>query len=139
MISIIIPGEPVPQARPRAARIGNGVRFYNTPAVENYKKAVQQYARLAMRSRPPLTGALALEIKIFRGIPKSWSAAKKAAALRGEIQPIQKPDLSNYIKLLEDALNGIAWEDDSQIVLYQDCSKNFGATPQVEIHIKEVL
>lgn len=139
MISIIIPGEPVPQARPRAARIGNSVRFYNTFAVEAYKETVQQCAILAMRGKPPLTGAVALEIKIFRSIPKSWSAAKKAAALRGEIKPTQKPDLSNYIKLLEDALNGIVWKDDSQIVLYKDCSKNFGATPQVEIHVKEVL
>ena len=47
--------------------------------------------------------------------PKSFSKKKTARALDGLIQPTTKPDLDNVAKTVLDALNGVAWRDDSEI------------------------
>ena len=51
---------------------------------------------------------------MFFKIPSSWTKAKKAAALRGEISP-SKPDCDNVAKIILDSLNRLAWEDDSKV------------------------
>lgn len=58
-------------------------------------------------------------------IPKSWPRAKKAEALAGKLPP-GKPDIDNILKVVLDGLNGIAYEDDKQVVLTQ-CKKFYTA------------
>lgn len=57
--------------------------------------------------------------------------------LNGEILPTKKPDSDNIIKIILDALNGIAYHDDSQI-----CSihfeKKYAEIPVTKITIKEI-
>ena len=36
--------------------------------------------------------------------------------LNGELRPTKKPDCDNIAKVILDALNGIAYHDDSQVV-----------------------
>lgn len=48
--------------------------------------------------------------------PKSTSKKKQAQMLNGEILPLKKPDNDNVVKAVCDALNGIAYHDDSQVV-----------------------
>lgn len=48
--------------------------------------------------------------------PKSASKKKRELMLKGEILPTKKPDADNIAKVVLDALNGIAYHDDSQIV-----------------------
>ena len=55
----------------------------------------------------PLTVTM---VAIF-AIPASWSKRRKAAAM----WHTGKPDADNLVKCM-DALNGIAWHDDSQVV-----------------------
>lgn len=57
----------------------------------------------------PYKGALKITAMFNRQKPKK---PKKG----GEHHPISRPDLSNYLKAIEDALNTIVWEDDAQIV-----------------------
>ena len=61
-------------------------------------------------------------------IPKSWPKAKKQAAMIGEIQHTGKPDADNVLKTVGDALNGIVWKDDSQIVS-ASINKRYGVQP----------
>lgn len=49
-------------------------------------------------------------------IPKSWAKRKREQAAEGDICPMTKPDLDNVVKIALDALNGVAWEDDKQVV-----------------------
>jgi Holliday junction resolvase RusA-like endonuclease len=49
----------------------------------------------------------------------------------------QKPDLSNLIKLVEDAGNGILWVDDSQIIQLQ-CEKFWAEFEGIEITVEVV-
>jgi Holliday junction resolvase RusA-like endonuclease len=75
-----------------------------------------------------------MKVDIYRGIPKSWTKKKQEQALLGIVKPTNKPDCSNYLKGIEDALNGIAYIDDSQIVLVH-VTKQYALEPRAEIRI----
>ena len=135
-IKLIIPGEPVAQGRPRFTKQGHA---YDPPKSAHYKQYIIAVAKAAMRGKQPLSGTLGLSVRIYRSIPASWPKHKKAAALSGEIRPTSKPDTSNYIKGIEDALNGICWEDDSAIVDYlPPFGKWYSAEPRIEVEVVKI-
>ena len=55
----------------------------------------------------------------------------------GKIRPTKKPDCDNCIKSITDALNGIAYIDDSQIVSIE-CEKWYSDRPRAEVMIDYV-
>ncbi len=66
------------------------------------------------------------------------SKKRAVAAERGEIRPTTKPDLDNYLKAIKDALKGICWRDDSQVVAYREpFGKYYSAKPRVEVDVLE--
>ena len=65
-----------------------------------------------------------VDIRAFYPIPKTWSKKKKQAAASGELRPTTKPDCDNVIKVVLDALNGVAYYDDKQVVCVS-CSKYY--------------
>lgn len=58
---------------------------------------------------------------------------ERCEALAGVIQKTSRPDLENSIKGAQDAMQSIAYRDDSQIVSYGACSKVYGERPRLEI------
>lgn len=64
----------------------------------------------------PTVHPVRTRLRIDVAIPASWSKKRQAAALCGDVLPGKKPDLDNVVKLVNDALNGIVWKDDAQIV-----------------------
>lgn len=55
-------------------------------------------------------------INIFFGIPKSYTNKRREDILKGEEQPLKKPDIDNVIKSVLDGCNGVIYEDDSQVI-----------------------
>lgn len=107
MVTFKIPGKPVPKARPRLGRHGT----YTPQATVQAEKAVQWVAGPLFKE--PMVGPVELIVVAKFAPPKSWSKKKTAAHIG---QPhLQKPDFDNIAKLVSDALNGIAYKDDSQI------------------------
>ena len=138
-INIVIEGEPVAQGRPRYTTKGGYARAYDPAKSRRWKQYVASIALQAMRGNPPMEGALSLSVVVYRSIPKSWSKVKKAKAVSGEIRPITRPDLDNYVKGLKDALSGIVYKDDAQIVDYHEpFGKFYSDKPRVEIEVKKV-
>lgn len=43
------------------------------------------------------------------------SKKKRLDMLEGRILPLKKPDTDNIVKVVSDALNGVAYHDDTQI------------------------
>jgi len=137
LIEFTIPGNPVSQGRPRAAKRGNKVIMYDPKESREYKEYVALIAR-QHAPKKPIEGALSVNIKIYRQIPKSTTKKDRALFLAGIKRPIVKSDTSNYVKGIEDALNGIIYKDDSQIVdLY--AAKYYSDNPRVEISVKEIF
>ena len=52
----------------------------------------------------------------------------------GYIRPAKKPDIDNVIKSILDALNGVAYHDDTQVVAVF-AEKYYSDTPRVEVEI----
>lgn len=49
--------------------------------------------------------------------PKSISKKRRSAMLEGREFHLKKPDADNILKVVADALNGVAYHDDKQIAL----------------------
>lgn len=91
-----------------------------------------------MHQKKPLDGPISALIKIYRQIPKSTSKKDRQAISQGTKRPLTKPDATNYAKGIEDALNGIIYKDDSQIVDLQ-IQKYYSDNPRVELTFKELV
>lgn len=136
MIKITIPIEPVEQARPRAVRMRRGVRLYDPAKVRNYKNRLATLVG-SKYQRNPLTGPLDVRLRFYRHIQASITKKERALRLSGAHRPTVKPDTDNYIKSTLDALNGLLWSDDNQIVDLS-ASKFYSDSPRVEIEVKEL-
>jgi Holliday junction resolvase RusA-like endonuclease len=112
-----------------------GHAYYDEKTKE-YRERVRQCAIVAQAGREPLTGALAMFVDCVLPIPASWPAHKKQAALHGQWH-VLRPDSSNIIKGIEDSLNGIVYEDDSQISLLVG-AKSYGTEPEAKVTIYQL-
>lgn len=126
-ISFFVPGPTVPYARSG----GNGrIRF--TPAPQrNFMNLVKTAAADAMADQPLLTGPLALTLRADFVRPASWSRKKAAAT----VWRTSKPDISNIVKIVEDAMNGVVFADDSQIVQIT-AQKRYAEKPGIVVTVQ---
>ena len=105
MASVWIKIRPKAAPRPRFSRNGT----YNPAEYTNYKKAIALIAKTKFEKKDtPIT----MKIEFFFKVPKSWSKAKK----ENIPHHTSKPDVDNLVKSVKDALNGVAYKDDSQVV-----------------------
>lgn len=68
--------------------------------------------------------------------PKSASKANQRKMLEGEILPLKKPDMDNIVKVVADALNGVAYHDDTQVA-YVAAKKCYSAMEGLDITVEE--
>ena len=114
-ISFNIPGEPQGKGRPRFSTRGGFVKTYtpeNTASYENFAKVcyLNEFHDFKIKVE------IEAEIYAYFSIPKNFSKKKRQLASYGEIRPAKKPDCDNIAKIILDSLNGIAYEDDKQII-----------------------
>lgn len=131
--------EPVEQARPRATRFGKGIRLYDPKKVTVFKRQLGMLARQQMLDRglEPYDGPLEVCMEFYRPVQESISKKERSRRLSGVHRPTVKPDLSNYIKALEDGLNGIIWIDDNRIVQIV-AEKKYSDRPRIVIEVNKV-
>ena len=106
--NFIVTGDPAPQPRHRATNRGGHVRMYipkNHP-VNQWKNNVKDFCNKLFDS--PLEGALSVEMDFVIKRPKSLPKKQNFH--------IKKPDIDNLIKSTLDAMNGIVFKDDKQVV-----------------------
>lgn len=133
----VVLGDPVAQGRPRFSRQGGFVKAYDPAKSRDYKS----YVRLiAAQNAPdsPVEGAIEFSLRIYRAIPKGMPKYKREAAKAGTLRPVTKPDVSNVLKGVEDALKGVWYKDDSQIVGFGVLGKWYDERPRIEIMMREL-
>lgn len=68
-------------------------------------------------------------------IPKSTTKKDRARIQAGQLHPTKKPDADNIAKIICDALNGVAWGDDTQVVELTVGKRYTQDAPQVIVGI----
>lgn len=137
ILRFTIPGEPTGKARPKFSTFNGHVRAITpkqTVSYENYVKLAygQVYpGRAPFEKNVPLL----VKIKAYFKMPASVSKKKRQAMLEDRIKPTKKPDTDNIAKSVLDALNGIAYYDDTQVVTLT-VDKLYSDTPRVEVEIE---
>lgn len=99
--TITVHADPVPWARARQ----QGRRFFTDPRVAGAKSMIRFLAKNAAVKMAPRGTPVALTCTFTFTHPpssKNWNH-------------VVKPDLDNLVKLVMDALTGVAWEDDVQV------------------------
>ena len=136
MIFFKVMGEPVGKGRPRLTTRGGYAHAYTPKKTSDYEEKLK-FAFMAgnCESVPVYDKGIPLKVKMVMafGIPKSFSKKKREEALLGLIVPTRKPDVDNVIKQL-DALNGLAFYDDSQITEIT-AEKIYAEEPYLEVRI----
>lgn len=132
MKQLTIDGVPVAKGRPRLGRYGTYTPK-KTQEYEEYVKAcwVSKYGAIQPAEQP-----LEVNIVFYMPIPKSYSKKQKVEILSGRLKHTKKPDIDNLIKSVLDALNGLAYADDSQIIKVT-AVKRYAETGSTELTIKE--
>ena len=112
-IRFVLAGEPRGKGRHRHTRNG---RTYTDKKTLDYEADCARACKSVMAGTKPLEGPVYLMVYAYLKIPKSASKARRAAMLSGAERPTKKPDFDNIGKIVSDALNGIAYIDDAQVV-----------------------
>lgn len=133
MKQLTIDGVPVAKGRPRFGRYGT----YTPKKTQEYEEYVKMCWLAKYGSVQPLQQSLEVNIAFYLPIPKSVNKKQRAEMLDGKIKHTKKPDIDNLIKSVLDALNGIAYSDDSKIIKVA-AEKQYSEKPRTEIQISEV-
>jgi len=147
-IQFTIYGEPVPQGSKKAVPIYKGGqpvmkdgRTLTRVVSDNPKLGQwrQQAAETARRhyTGEPISGAVVLTLVFVRPRPRShYGSGKNANKLKpsAPAHPTSRPDTLKLARAIEDALTGVVWRDDSQIVSHL-LRKCYGAAHMVIVGV----
>lgn len=134
---IVIYGEVKGKGRPRFRNAGRFVQTYTPKETASYENLVkveyqEQDGKFYDKGIP-----LKVDIKAYFEIPKSVSKKKYQDMFNGIIRPTKKPDADNIAKIILDALNKVAFADDTQVVDLR-VRKYYSERSRVEFEIEEI-
>jgi Holliday junction resolvase RusA-like endonuclease len=108
------------------------------PKAKSWQQEVRLVAIAATNGLPLLTDAVNVSFTFYRQRPKShYGTGRNAHVLKGSAPPFptQKPDALKYARSTEDALTGIVYRDDAQVVDL-DVHKRYGVPERCEITVR---
>ncbi len=130
-------GDPRGQGRPRTAVIkGHAVVYDSKEDRENKGNIRAQVASQAPhcfeKGKP-----LRLSISAFFGRPQSHFRTNGQVKDSAPVFHTSRPDADNVMKAVKDALKGVCWHDDAQIV-EERIGKVYGDNPKMIITVGEM-
>lgn len=134
MVEFMVLGAPQGKERPRAAKLRDRTIVYTPKKTKDYEREIATAYRTQCRGM--FSGAVAIEIHAYYEIPKSASRKRVLDMVSDRERPTKKPDGDNIAKAVCDALNGVAYKDDSQVVDLT-VRKYYSKFPHVQVFISE--
>lgn len=133
-------GRPQGKARPRFTRMGKYVRTYTPQKTVDYERLVRQsfLTQLGKKSRIDEEN-INLSVKIIAHFKPNKSESKKKAKylVENKIGFNKKPDCDNIAKVILDALNGVAFNDDNNVTELE-VIKFYDIEDKVEVEIERL-
>lgn len=142
-VSFTVIGKPEPAGSKRAFRHNGTGRMVVVDAnrkAKPWQVAVARAGAEAMDGGPLLSSAVELRLTFFSPRPKGhYGTGRNAGTLRSSApsHPTGRPDVLKLARGVEDALTGVCWRDDAQIV-DEHLHKHYGEPPRVEVRIAAV-
>ncbi len=129
-------GEPKGKQRAKTYRHGNFTKTVTPEQTVVYENLIAlEYRRQCKDFHFEDKEMLAITIEAHFSIPKSVSKKNRALMIEKALRPVKKPDGDNIIKVVCDALNGLAYHDDAQIV-DMVVRKYYAESPKLVISIR---
>jgi Holliday junction resolvase RusA-like endonuclease len=132
-----VEGDPKGKGRPRFSRFGKFTRVYTDKQTLDYEAVIKFFAAQAMGSTDLLETPVSVFLYIRHAVPQSYSKKRTEACLNGFEQPCKKPDIDNIAKTYLDAMNGVIFKDDTQVIDLH-VKKVYSAVPGVDVMVMEV-
>lgn len=132
-----VEGDPKGKGRPRFTRAGKFTRVYTDKQTLDYESLIKSFAMEAMGSTDPLETAVSVFLYVRLAVPQSYSKKRTEACLSGLEQPCKKPDIDNIAKTYLDAMNGVIFKDDTQVIDLH-VKKVYSAVTGVNVMVMEV-
>lgn len=108
-----IAGTPQGKGRPRFTKSG---RAYTPAKTVKYERQIVEAYKAAIESEYFGDAPIEVTIHAFFDLPKSTTKKRRQEIISKNEMVKKKPDADNIAKVVCDALNGIAYKDDAQIV-----------------------
>lgn len=134
-IEFTVLGEPFGKQRPRHSRVSGTT--YTPRETKLHEQLIQWEYRKQCRDKFPEGSQIRIIITAIMSIPKGTAKYRKADMLSGKIRPTKKPDWDNIGKLVCDALNGIAYDDD-KCVCEAIVQKYYGCEPRIIVRLEDI-
>ena len=129
---IVVEGKIKGKARPRVYN-GRAITPKDTINYENWVKLCYQ-----QQGGKHLEGPIRARVIAYYKVPKSYTKKRVQAIREGLNYPCKTPDIDNFIKIILDSLNGIAYSDDKQVVEITAIKRWTEGTERVEFELEEL-
>lgn len=115
---VAVPGLPVPQGSVTAMMSKAGRPFVKSvkPSLAQYRADVREEVRRRMAVDGPLPGPMSIRIEFLFPRPKAHYNARGGLTPRAPAHPAKRPDVDKLARAVLDALTGLVWADDAQVV-----------------------
>ena len=133
---VTILGRPQGKQRVRVVKCNGRIHSYTPKETINYEQEIKTTYK-ALNNPNFGSKPVSLYILATYPIPKNFPKKKKEMCLEEEIYPCVKPDMDNVVKIVSDALNGVAYCDDKQVVQVL-ARKVYGLEAKLEILVEEL-
>ena len=134
--TIIVPGIPRPSGSKRAFIVGGRARIApDNPEQRNWQRLVTECAVEVWGERQVILGPVFLCATFW--FPRPKGHYRRDGSVRPDASDYcrTKPDLDKLLRAVGDALSGIVWRDDSQVVHVRAVKRYTAGHPQAELMI----
>ena len=111
-----VEGNPKGKGRPRFSRVGSFTKVYTDKQTLTYEATIATFAKQAMGGMEPLKTPVSVFLYVRLPVPQSYPKKRREGCLGGFEKPCKKPDIDNIAKTYLDAMNGVIFVDDTQVI-----------------------